>query len=116
VNKITLPLFELARVLVPLDQDTFLTAKRLQEIVTTFLAMRPLRSLHRDNACDSPKVCSARRANFGVFGHLTPAVANKRSFRHASADDEKWNANDCTGYNPAKWNANDCTADYSPAK
>jgi hypothetical protein len=61
-------------------------------------------------------VCSARRANFGVFGHFTPAVANKRSYRHASANDEKWNANDCTDYNPAKWNANDCTADYSPAK
>jgi len=43
-------------------------------------------------------------------------MANKRSYRHASANDEKWNANDCTDYNPPKWNANDCTADYSPAK
>ena len=80
------------------------------------LGHETLRSLHQDNACDSRKVCSARRANFGVFGHFTPAVANERSYRHASANDEKWNANDCTDYNPAKWNANDCTADYSPAK
>jgi hypothetical protein len=41
VNKITLHLFELARMLVPLDHDAFLTAKWLQEIVTTFLAIRP---------------------------------------------------------------------------
>jgi hypothetical protein len=64
----------------------------------------------------SRKVCSARRADFGVFGHLIPAVANERSRRHASANDEKCNANDCTDYSPAKWNANDYTADYSPAK
>jgi hypothetical protein len=50
----------------------------------------------------SRKVCSARRADFGVFGHLIPAVANERSYRHASANDEKWNANDCTDYSPAK--------------
>ena len=102
--------------LVRLDHDAFLSAKRLQEIVTTFLAMRPLRSLHQDNGCDSRKVCSACRADFGVFGQLIPAVANKRSYRHESANDEKWNANDCTDYNPAKWNANDCSTDYSPAK
>ena len=41
VNKITLPLFELARVLVRFDHVAFLTAKGLQEILTTFLAMRP---------------------------------------------------------------------------
>ena len=64
----------------------------------------------------SRKVCSASRADFGVFGHLIPAVANERSYRYASANDEKWNANDCTDYSPAKWNANDRTADYNPAK
>ena len=36
--------------------------------------------------------------------------------RHASANDDKCNANDCTNYSPAKWKANNCTADYSPAK
>ena len=41
VNKITLPLFEIVLVLVPLDHDAVLSAKRLQEILTTFLAMRP---------------------------------------------------------------------------
>ncbi len=66
------------------------------------LGHETLRSLHQDNGCDSRKVCSARRADFGVFGHLIPAVANERSFRHASANDEKWNANDCTDYSPAK--------------
>jgi len=40
VNKITLPLFEIALVLVRLDHDAFLSAKRLQEILTTFLAIR----------------------------------------------------------------------------
>jgi hypothetical protein len=61
-------------------------------------------------------VCSASRADFGVFAHLIPALANERSYGYASANDEKWNANDCTDYSPVKWNANDCTADYSPAK
>jgi len=50
----------------------------------------------------SRKVCSALRADFGVFGHLIPAVANERSYRHASANDDKRNANDCTDYSPAK--------------
>ena len=36
-----LRLFEIALVLVRLDHDAFLSAKRLQEILTTFLAMRP---------------------------------------------------------------------------
>ena len=36
-----LRLFEIAFVLVRLDHDAFLSAKRLQEILTTFLAMRP---------------------------------------------------------------------------
>jgi hypothetical protein len=96
------PLFELARVLVRFDHDAFLTAKRLQEILTTFLAMRPFGPSTRTMGCDSRKVCSARRADFGVFGHLIPAVANERSYRHASAKDEKWNANDCTDHSPAK--------------
>ena len=39
--KIESPLFELARVLVRFDHDAFLSAKRLQAILTTFLAMRP---------------------------------------------------------------------------
>src|SRR6266853_4154478 len=38
---IRLKFFEIALVLVRLDHDTFLSAKRLQEILTTFLAMRP---------------------------------------------------------------------------
>jgi hypothetical protein len=63
----------------------------------------------------SRKVRSARRTDFGIFRHLIPAVANERSCRNASANNEKWNANDCTAYSPEKWNANDCT-DYSPAK
>jgi hypothetical protein len=116
VNKITLPLFELARVLVPLDHPCVSNREAASGNCDDVLGHETLRSLHQDNGCDSRKVCSARRANFGVFGHLIPAVANERSFRHASANDEKWNANDCTDYSPAKWNANDCSTDYSPAK
>jgi hypothetical protein len=36
------------------------------------IAMRPFGPSTKDNACDSRKVCPARRANFGVFDHLTP--------------------------------------------
>src|SRR5262249_45763938 len=53
----------------------------------------------------SRKVCSARRTDFGVFRHLIPAMANERSCRHASANNDKWNANDCTNYGPAKYQA-----------
>jgi hypothetical protein len=82
--------------------STFDSEGRTIWIADAVLGHETLRSLHQDNGCDSRKVCSARRANFGVFGHLIPAVANERSFRHASANDEKWNANDCTDYSPAK--------------
>jgi len=61
-----------------------------------------LRSLRQRQWLRSWKACSARRADFGVFGHLIPAVANERPNRHASANDEKWDANDCTDYSPAK--------------
>ena len=50
----------------------------------------------------SRKVCSARRTDFGVFRHLIPAMANECSCRDASANNDKWNANDCTNYGPAK--------------
>jgi hypothetical protein len=67
-----------------------------QDLLVRLSSLRPTQSLR------SRKVCSARRADFGVFRHFIPAVANERSRRHASADDEKWNANDCTDYSPAK--------------
>ena len=53
----------------------------------------------------SRKVRSARRTDLGVFCHLIPAVANERSCRHASANNDKWNANDRTNYSPAKQQA-----------
>jgi hypothetical protein len=93
---------EIARVFVRLEGRCVSKREALQEILTDVFGHETLRSLHQDNGCDSRKVCSARRADFGAFGHLIPAVANKRSFRHASANDEKWNANDCTDYSPAK--------------
>ena len=100
--KIESPLFELARVLVRLEARCVSKREAASGNFDDVLGHETLRSLHQDNACDSRKVCSARRTNFGVFGHFIPAGANERSCRHASANDEKWNANDCTDYSPAE--------------